>query len=189
MESKDAPSQTIRIDDSQPPARFLSPRTVALYGILIALTATITYTSAAPFSPTRGFFNLGESMVFFSALTFGWRAGCVCGGIGSATADILLGFTPYAPITLVAKGTEGFVAGVIGKLNGGRIWAMTLGVVAGGACMITIYFLGEFLILNTGFGPALAEVPVNMAQAILGGTIGCMLSLGIKRGYPSLAKG
>jgi hypothetical protein len=55
--------------------------------------------------------------------------------------------------------------------------------------MITIYFLGEFLILNTGFGPALAEVPVNMAQAILGGTIGCMLSLGIKRGYPSLAKG
>jgi uncharacterized membrane protein len=188
MESKDEPSRTIKIDDSQPTANFLSPRTVALYGILIALTTAITYTSAAPFSPTRGFFNLGESMVFFSALTFGWRAGCVCGGVGSATADILLGFTQFAPITLVAKGTEGLVAGFISRLDKGRAWPMVLGIIAGGACMITVYFVGELVILNTGYGPALAEVPVNMAQAILGGTIGGLLSIGIQKGYPSLAK-
>lgn len=104
------------------PAKYVSPRTVALYGILAALTAAITYASYTPFSPTKGYFNLGESMVFFSALVFGWRAGAICGGVGSAAADILLASGIYAPITLVAKGIEGFVTGVIGRLRGGSHW-------------------------------------------------------------------
>lgn len=97
------------------PAKFVSPKTVALFGILTALTTAITYASYTPFSPTKGYFNLGDSMVFFSALAFGWRAGMICGGVGSAVADVLLGSGIYAPITLVAKGSEGFVAGVLGR--------------------------------------------------------------------------
>ncbi len=160
--------------DEAAPANFVSPSVVALYAVLTALTTAVTMTLAVPFPPTRGFFNLGDSMVFFSALAFGWRAGAICGGVGSAAADVLLGYGYFAPITLISKGTEGFVAGAIGKLRGGRPWARVLGVAAGGACMVTGYFVGETLYY--GVGPALAEVPVNIGQAVFGGTIGLAIS-------------
>jgi uncharacterized membrane protein len=168
------------------PAKFVSPRTVALYGVLTALTAAVTYASYAPFSPTKGYFNIGESMVFFSALTFGWRAGMICGGIGSAAADVLLGSGMFAPITLVAKGAEGFVAGILGRTKTRRSWVIVLAIAAGGACMVTTYFVAEWLVLNVGFGKALAEVPINIAQMVLGGTIGALLSYYVKKSYPSL---
>src|SRR4030067_2130971 len=98
------------------PAGYMSPSSVALYGVLTALTAAVTYASYTPFSPTKGYFNLGDSMVFFSALAFGWRAGAICGGIGSAAADILLGIGYFAPITLVAKGSGGLGAGALGRV-------------------------------------------------------------------------
>lgn len=111
------------------PANYVSPRTVALYGILTALTAAVTYASYLPFSPTKGYFNIGDSMVFFSALTLGWRTGAICGGIGSATADVLLGSGIYAPLTLVAKGAEGLVSGVLGRRKPSRGWVLVLGAV------------------------------------------------------------
>lgn len=169
-------------------ANFVSPETVALYGVLTALTAAITYATVIPFPPTRGYFNLGEAMVFFSALTFGWRAGAICGGVGSAIADLLAGFGMFAPVTLVAKGTEGLVAGAIGRLNGGKPWAYAVGITCGGACMITTYFLAEWLLLGFGLGPALAEIPTNIAQVAIGGTVGSLLSYSVKLAMPSLGK-
>lgn len=169
-------------------AKYVSPRTVALYGVLTALTAAITYATVVPFPPTRGYFNLGEAMVFFSAFTFGWRAGAICGGVGSAVADLLAGFGMFAPITLVAKGTEGLVAGAIGRMNGGKAWAHALGVICGGACMITTYFLSEWLILDFGVGTAMAEIPTNIAQVAIGGTAGILLSYYVKMSMPSLGK-
>jgi uncharacterized membrane protein len=163
------------------PAKFLSPRTVALYGILTALTAAVTYVSYTPFSPTKGYFNLGDSMVFFTALTFGWRAGMVCGGVGSAAADILLGSGIFAPITLVAKGAEGCAAGWIAKRGGSRLWVIVLAIGVGGSLMVITYFLGEWIVLGMGLGKALAEVPINIGQVVLGGTIGSILSFYVTR--------
>jgi uncharacterized membrane protein len=171
------------------PANYVSPRTVALYGILAALTTAITYASFAPFSPTKGYFNLGDSMVFFSALAFGCRAGAICGGVGSAAADVLLGFGIFAPVTLVAKGGEGFVAGVISRSGKGKQWAVVLGIAAGGALMITTYFFAEWLFLDVGFGKALAEIPINIGQVAFGGTIGAGLTHMIRKSYPTLIRG
>lgn len=163
-----------------PPTKFLSPRSVALYGVLIALTAAVTMTIAIPFPPTRGFFNLGDAVVFFTAFTFGMRAGGICGGVGSAVADVLLGYGYFAPITLVTKGTEGFVAGLVGKGGENRkAWALGLGVAAGGVCMVTGYFLGEWVLF--GIGNALAEIPVNITQVTVGGTVGIGINYLVSR--------
>lgn len=159
------------------PAKFVSPKTVALFGILTALTTAVTMALVVPFPPTRGFFNLGDAMVFFAALTFGMRAGAICGGVGSAIADILLGFGYFAPITLVAKGSEGLVAGAIGRLGGGDPAAKFLGVAIGSVCMVLTYFVSEWLLY--GIGPAIAEVPVNVAQVLIGGSIGILLSVSV----------
>ncbi len=169
-------------------AGFVSPKTVAIYGVLTALTAAITVMTVIPFPPTKGYFNLGEALVFFSAFTFGWRAGAICGGVGSAIADLILGFGMFAPTTLVAKGTEGLVAGVVGRLNGGKPWAYALGIGCGGACMITIYFLSEWLVLGMGLGTAIAEIPTNIAQVTIGGTVGTLLSYSVRRSLPSVGK-
>ncbi len=217
-----------------------------MYGILTSLTTAITYVSYAPFSPTKGYFNIGELMVFFSALTFGWRAGAICGGIGSAAADILLGSGVFAPITLVAKGTEGFVVGILGRQDPGKGWSamlvvatgvlaalgslklrwpspeteiqewtlqiavffvavfavlvvffqykqafvrwtpVVLGIALGGSCMIITYFVGEYYVLDVGFGRAALEVPVNIAQVLVGGLIGAPLSYYVIKSYPAL---
>ena len=154
------------------PAAFISPAAVALIAVLTALTTAVTMTLAVPFPPTKGFFNLGDTMVFFSALTFGWRAGAICGGIGSAAADVLLGYGTFAPVTLIAKGSEGLVYGAIGSR--GKVWRRVVGVAAGGACMITGYFIGE--IFYFGIGPAIAEIPVNVVQVTVGGSIGLAVS-------------
>jgi uncharacterized membrane protein len=160
------------------PAKFVSPWTVALYAVLTALTTAVTMTLVIPL-PTRGYFNIGDAMVFFSAFTFGWRAGMICGGIGSAMADLLLGFGFFAPITLVAKGSEGLVAGILGRTYKGATWAKILGIWAGGSCMVTTYFVGEWILY--GFGNAALELPLNVGQVLFGGLIGLTLSQAISR--------
>jgi uncharacterized membrane protein len=167
---------------------FVSPKNVARYGVLTALVAAVTVVTFIPFSPTKGYFNVGDAMVFFSALTFTWRIGGICGGFGSAAADILLGSGFFAPLTLVAKGSEGAVCGILCKIKGGHKYAIVLGIVAGGACMVLTYFVGELLLLNVGLGAALAESVGNTLQVIVGGTLGFVLSHSVKRAYPAVTK-
>lgn len=170
MPTKSVPTAT------PPPAKFVSPKTLALYAILTALTMAITMTLMIPL-PTRGYFNVGDSMVFFSAFTFGWRAGMICGGIGSAMADILLGYGFFAPWTLIAKGTEGFAAGFLGRIWGDASWARVLGIWIGGSYMVMTYFVAEWNIFGIGY--AFAELPFNIAQVLIGGLIGLSLSRAI----------
>jgi uncharacterized membrane protein len=176
--TEDVSSQPSRGPSGLEPAKFVSPRTVAVYGVLTALTAAVTMTIAIPFPPTRGFFNLGDAMVFFSAFVFGWRAGLICGGIGSAAADVLLGYVFFSPITLIAKGTEGLVAGLVSKAISRKSLAMAIAVGAGGLCMITGYFVGEWVLY--GLGPAIAEIPVNIAQVTVGGTVAILISIPVR---------
>lgn len=178
MASVSMESQTPPNTMGATPAKFVSPWTVALYAVLTALTTAVTMTLVIPL-PTRGYFNIGDAMVFFSAFTFGWRAGMICGGIGSAMADLLLGFGFFAPITLVAKGSEGLVAGILGRTYGGATWAKILGIWAGGSCMVTTYFVGEWILF--GFGNAALELPLNVGQVLFGGLIGLTLSQAISR--------
>ena len=166
---------------------FVSPKNVARYGVLTALVAAVTVVTFVPFSPTKGYFNVGDAMVFFSALTFTWRIGGICGGFGSAAADILLGSGFFAPLTLVAKGSEGAVCGLLCKIKGGHKYAVVLGIVVGGACMVLTYFVGELLLLNVGLGAALAESVGNTLQVVVGGTIGFVLSHSVKKAYPAVA--
>jgi uncharacterized membrane protein len=168
--------------------KFVSPKTVALYGTLTALTAAITMATFVPFAPTKGYFNIGDSMVFFSALAFGARAGAICGGIGSAAADILLGSGYFAPYTLIAKGSEGLVSGLIGARKPDKKWLTVLGIAVGGACMVATYFFSELLILNVGLGAALLESVGNALQVVVGGTIGALLANYVRKAYPKMAE-
>ncbi len=76
----------------------------------ISFMLTTIFIVATP--ATKGFFNLGDSGVYIAALIGGPLVGALGGGIGSALADIFLGYSWYAPGTLIIKGIEGYIVGI-----------------------------------------------------------------------------
>lgn len=90
---------------------------VALSSISTALVALATLAIQVSIPATRGYFNIGEVMVYTIALVFGPRVGGLAGGLGSALADIASGYSFYAPATLIAKGLEGYIVGRISRFK------------------------------------------------------------------------
>ncbi|MEM3770005.1 MAG: ECF transporter S component [Candidatus Bathyarchaeia archaeon] len=84
----------------------------AVFTALVCI-ATISFTVYVP--STKGYFNIGETMVYTAALLFGPFVGAFAGGVGSMLADVFLGYYYYAPATLVIKASEGLLVGFISR--------------------------------------------------------------------------
>ncbi|MEM3703406.1 MAG: ECF transporter S component [Candidatus Bathyarchaeia archaeon] len=130
----------------------MSPFKLAVTAVFTALVCAATILFSIYVPATEGFFNIGESMVFLSALLFGPITGAFAGGVGSMLADILLGFPHYAPATLIVKACEGAVVGILKKRNPKlssklqwKFLTMILGVIAGVllGCIGAVYYSGE----------------------------------------------
>lgn len=162
-----------------------APRTldIALTAVMTASTAAVTMVTSIPFPPTKGYFNLGDAVVMLSGLLFGARLGGIAGGIGSALSDALLGYPYFAPLTLIIKGTEGFLTGLIGSNR--KLSVKVAGVVAGAIAMMSGYFLVETPIY--GFGAAFAElITANWIQVSVGGAVALAVTQGVLRAYPKI---
>lgn len=114
--------------------------------------------------PGGGYFNMGDVLIIFTGLFAGWKTGLIAGGIGSALAD-LIGFPVFAPITLVIKGLEGLISG-LGK-PGRKVDTFIFPALAV-IVMVGGYFLGTWFFPNLGKAMALADLPVNIIQAVVG---------------------
>jgi uncharacterized membrane protein len=115
----------------------VNARTVANTAVFTAFVAAVTMAFAVYVPATRGYFNIGEIMVYIVAMLMGPRIGAFAGGVGSAISDAILA-PVYAPGTLVIKGLEGFIVGSLTKRNpsglsrnGWRVSGTLLGVVLG----------------------------------------------------------
>ena len=87
---------------------------LAITAIFTSLVCAATMVFSIYVPHTKGFFNIGETMVYTTALLFGPFIGAFAGGIGSMSADIFLGYPHYAPATLIIKACEGAIVGVLG---------------------------------------------------------------------------
>ncbi len=139
---------------------------ITLYGLFIALTAMATMAITVPMIGTQGYVNIGDTMIFAAALLLGPWGGLIAGAIGSALADLLLGYAFWAPWTLVVKGLEGYIAGSIGHKAFYRHKKPTpiviLGLSAAALWMVFGYFIaGGFMV---GFEAALGGIPGDMLQ-------------------------
>jgi uncharacterized membrane protein len=83
----------------------------AYAAVFAALVAATTMALTVGIPSTKGYFNLGEVMVYTTAILTGPYVGALAGGVGSAISDVLLGYPVFAPGTLVVKGLEGFIVG------------------------------------------------------------------------------
>jgi uncharacterized membrane protein len=154
---------------------------VAQAGIMAALVAVATFLIQIPIPATKGYLNFGDIVIFVSALTFGPIVGGFAGGVGSAISDIVSGYLYFSPFTLVIKGVEGLLAGLIANRISGR--RDIIAVVIGGTEMVCGYFLAEFFGLSEGWA-ALGEMPFNILQVVVGGIVGIGIALLLRRRFP-----
>lgn len=160
---------------------------VTLIGIMAVMTAVIaalTYFPKFPIPATGGYIHFGDALVYFASFAFGPVVGLVGGGLGCALADVFGGYASWAPLTLVAHGLQGLIAGYFGKGKG--LTHMLIGWGLGSVALIAIYFLGEWFIYGLGYGGALAEVGPNFIQEAVGGLIGIPLVLLVRQAYPPI---
>ena len=140
--------------------------------VLIALTVVMTMVVQIPTPSTNGYLNLGDMVIFIAAMMLGKKGGLVVGGVGSALADILLGYTHYAPITLVVKGLEGFIAGAVLQTKVGKKYPL-LATVIGGIWMALGYYTAE--IFMYGAKAAVVGIPGNLMQGLFGAVTSVVL--------------
>src|SRR5438105_1053846 len=119
---------------------------IVLTGLMIALVCLATIAIQIPVPGTNGYVNIGDTIIFMTSILFGPIPGMIAGGIGSAFADILSGYTHWALFTLIIKGIEGYVVGfIITKLKTSNL-NIILSTLLGSIVMVFGYFVfGAYL--------------------------------------------
>lgn len=138
---------------------------IVLYALMIALVCISTMAIQVPVPGTHGYVNIGDSIIFVTSVLFGPIAGLVSGGIGSALADILSGYTHWALFTLVIKGLEGYVVGLLVK-NNSTIIKNVLSTLTGTIVMVLGYFIAG-AILEGSFAVSTTSIPSNSIQGLV----------------------
>ena len=148
---------------------------ISTIGIFAAVICVLTMIVPIQLPATEGYINIGDVGVMISGILFGPIIGGISGGVGSAIADIILA-PQYAIATLIIKGLEGFIVGIIAnprtfyrKLN----YRDVLAVLCGGLLMVFGYLIFETIVY--GFPSALLEFFLNGIIQFGLGAIGALL--------------
>ena len=163
---------------------------IALASIMAALVCVTTILLVIPIPGTTGYFNVGEAVIYISAILFGPLIGGFAGGVGAALADVIYAID-YAPATLIIKFCEGFIVGYITykirtmEMKERKELLIIIGAIAlGGLIMIIGYWIYESFILPVGIIIATAAIPWNVVQVLFGMVVGVPASIGIQKAYP-----
>ena len=159
----------------------IGTKEIAAIAVMGALTTVATMTIQVPFPATGGYFNLGDAVVVATALLlFGPIIGAITGGLGSGLADLLGGWMLFVIPTTIIKGVEGYVVGYVAGDPVNRPFMKTIiAWIAGGFVIVVGYFIAEAFFLGMGIEAALAEMIINIPQAI-GSVLGVLISLAVK---------
>ena len=135
--------------------------------VLAALIAIATMVIPIPI-PGGGYANAGDIVILITAFVLGPVPAAFAAGFGSVVADLLLGYSAYAPGTV--KGLAGLTAGalfVVMKKRTGLFLSSMISGVAGELVMVAGYFGFETLALQSAAAAAAGVVP-NILQGIAG---------------------
>lgn len=140
--------------------------------LFMALTCAATMVVKIP-SPTQGYVNLGDCVVLLSGWLLGPLYGAAAGGIGTAMADLLLGYPHYVPGSLIIKGLMALICALTVK-NGGTFLRRVISGLTAECVMAAGYFGYSSLILGKGLAAA-ASIPGNLFQGAAGLAAGLAL--------------
>ena len=139
-------------------------RKIALLGVFSALVIVMTLYPRIPTPQTKGYINLGDSMILLGVLYFGGWFGAIIGSVGSALADIISGYVHWAPFTFIIKGIEPLLfalfLNLLPKNNIFRIISATIATL----WMVLGYFIAGAIMEGTG--AAVGGIVGNLFQAL-----------------------
>ncbi len=150
----------------------MNTKKLVLCGLLTGIVTTLTLL-VVPVPITNGYVNLGDAGVFLAANMVGGVWGMLCAGLGSAFADLILGFSVYAPATFFIKAAAAGVSILLYKRLRGA-WRI-LALLLGGVMVPAGYFLYEALFFLKSFEMAAVNLLPNALQALIGALLGFAL--------------
>lgn len=164
--------------------RLLTPVDIAFVAVFSALTAVITGSTGMVLpSPTGGYTNVGDTVIFIAALLLGSKVGGLVGVIGPVVADIFVGY-PRWFVTVLAHGSEGFIAG-LGK--GRNIIVQITILLISGFAMATTYFVVN--VFTKGYPLAVISYVRDLfGQALVSIILSLVLTKAVEKALPNLIK-
>lgn len=151
---------------------------LTLLSMFIALNVALSVVVKVP-TPT-GFISLVEVGIFVAAWRFGRTSGMLVGGLTGLLLDLLAGYPQWMIFSLLIHGAEGWLIDVKNRPFK-RVWSLLIAlvVVVGGywlASGIMIWLIGGMnMSLVSALVAALAEIPLNITQVLVGWLIAQIL--------------
>lgn len=140
--------------------------------------------------PVKGVFgvngniNLGDGVIYIASFVLGPIGGLIAGALGSSLADIATGYLVYAPFTLIIKGLQGLVCGLVFKKlfkSKSRFVSRLLSMLIASAVMSIGYFFAEIfvgMILNVGDSRAIIVYALfSFVPSILQSVMGIVIAM------------
>ncbi|WP_144530026.1 ECF transporter S component [Peribacillus simplex] len=153
--------------------------------MLIALVFLSTFflNIKLPIAANGGLVHLGTAMLFIASILFGPKKAALAGAIGMGLFDIVGGWTLWAPITIVARGLQGYIVGKIAwskGRNGNSIAFNVIATIVSIPFMIAVYYIGEGILYGNWLAP-LASIPGDLVQNILGIIVAVPVCVALKK--------
>ena len=160
--------------------RSMRIRLIVFTALMTAMTTVLTLLSIPLAS---GFYNFSDVPIFMSACLLGPIPALITGSLGAMLGDIILGYTMYAPFTLLIKALEGVIAGLLFKAITKLIKKQVpqsilycLASIVSGLEMALGYFLVEGLLLaKDSWTGGVANLPFNILQGVISAVISVVL--------------
>ena len=146
---------------------------LVMCGFGMAVVFVLTAFVAIPIGQF-GYVNLGDAGVMLFASILNPALAFAVGGIGSASADLYLGFSQYAIFTFLIKGLEAVVVSYVFKTLKGKV--SYFGFLVAVVVMVFGYYLTD-AILYGDFIVALGGVGFNFMQGMVSLIIACILQM------------
>jgi len=168
---------------------YAKPRTQTFDLILTAMLTALVFVSTVflnirlPIVANGGLVHLGTAMLFIASILFGPKKGAIAGAVGMGLFDLVGGWTLWAPITIVARGLQGYIVGKIAMSNGRNGKNVTVNVLAtvvSVPVMLAVYYVGEAIIFASWIAPA-ASIVGNLVQNTVGIIIALIVSIPLKK--------
>lgn len=158
---------------------------LVMTAMLVALVFLSTFflNIKLPISVNGGLVHLGTAMLFIASILFGPKKGALAGAIGMGLFDIVGGWLLWAPITIVARGLQGFIVGKIAWSKGRKGSSLALNITATIVSipfMIAVYYLGEVILYGNWIVP-LTSIPGDLLQNALGMIIAIPVCIALKK--------
>ena len=170
--------------------------TIPLVAIMTAVTTVLTMFVKIP-TPTRGYLNLSDTMIFFSSYAFGPWVGGIIGGritdnwrhagtaaLGQALSDLISGYPQWAIFTFIIDGLQAVLVGLL--VREFEPANVVIGSLVAGVWKVFGYFIAGGIL--SGFGPALGEIIGNSFQMVVGLIVGFALFSAVRKAYPPLVR-